>query len=228
MTRSETEQIVATRQRLVAAAKGTAPLSRRVAAQMVEDLTQWHRWQSWEWELPRLPRRIRLGLAPRSTAHSARKSDFSADSSDKLNEGSKNKNTRNAQNPGGIGTKQMERLSIQQQLDLLAADQSRCLGIAVALLQRGQTANDLLSECMESAVGQIMAGKVRAGNVAQFYAWLHQIVRFSCYRFLKRQKSEVEFEEANTEEARADFGCQDFDHARTWGRSKRCADADSQ
>lgn len=44
MTRTESAEIAAVRQRIKAAAKATVPLTRRAAAQLRDDLATWQRW----------------------------------------------------------------------------------------------------------------------------------------------------------------------------------------
>jgi sigma-70-like protein len=182
-TRAQSAEIAAVRERLKAAAKSTAPVTRRAAQQMSEDLYQWERWTLEGITLPRLPRRIRLGLATPVKQHKKKERD------EKII-------TENVLNPTAHGTKQIEgALSPQILLEWLATDRHTCLHIAKALVQSHQNAEEVISKCMASAVEQIHAGAIRADNAARFHAWLHQVVRFSCYRFVKRQKTEVELTE---------------------------------
>jgi hypothetical protein len=94
-----------------------------------------------------------------------------------------------------------------------------CLGIARALLHNEQWAEEILSDCALSATAQIGAGKVRADTAARFHAWLHKVIRFSCYRFLKRQKPELEWNETTANKQIDKFGDED---CQVIGVSKKC------
>jgi Sigma-70 region 2 len=182
-TRAQCAEISEVRQRLVAAAKATAPVTRRAAQQLRDDLYQWERWTLEGVALPRLPRRIRVGLT-KPVKHPKKK-----DRAEKIV-------LENVLYPATHGTKKIEgALDPQILLEWLATDRRTCLCIAKALVQSHQNAEEIISKCMTSAVEQIHAGAIRADNAARFHAWLHQVVRFSCYRFLKRQKREVELTE---------------------------------
>ena len=74
MNRAQSAEVTAVRERLKAAAKGTGPGTRRAAAQLREDLAQWHRWALDGVALPRLPRRIRVGLAKPAPCAKAKRS----------------------------------------------------------------------------------------------------------------------------------------------------------
>ena len=170
------KEIKAVKERLKAAAKATAQVTRRAAQQMSDDLYQWERWAAAGYELPRLPRRIRVGLA-KPVKQCKKKGP-----AEKII-------AENVLNLTASGTKQIEgALDPQILLEWLATDRHICLRIAKALVQSHQNAEEIISRCMASAVEQIHAGVIRADNAARFHAWLHQVVRFSCYRFLKRQK----------------------------------------
>jgi hypothetical protein len=199
VNRTLKNEIAAVHQRIKAAAKSEVPLTRRAAAQLQRDLAQWEDWQKpfvvsgtgeillpslvAPSELARLPRRIRIGLATPVKQHKKKVP------AEKII-------TENVLNLTAHGTKQIEgALSLQILLEWLATDRHTCLRIAKALVQSPQNAEEVISKCMASAVEQIHAGAIRADNAARFHAWLHQVVRFSCYRFVKRQKMEVELTE---------------------------------
>lgn len=177
MTRTESAEIATVHHRLKTAAKITTKPSYRQAAQLREDLGLWASFKRAGYDLPKLPCRIlRRQNAP------------CADAPPRWTK-NENKDLKNLRKNGETGTKPVKNaLPLEKMLELLATDQSRCLGIAVALVQRRDTAQDLLQQCMDSAQDSILAGVVRAGNHAQFFAWLHQVVRFSCYKYVKRQK----------------------------------------
>lgn len=182
--RAEAAEISAVYERLQAAAKSQATVTRRAAHQLRDDLYQWEWWMLEGVALPRLPRRIRVGLA--TPLKQCKKKD---DRAEKIV-------LENVLNPTTHGTKQMEgALAPQILLEWLTNDRQTCLRIAKALVQSHQNAEELISKCTASAVEQIHAGAIRADNAARFHAWLHQVVRFSCYRFVKRQKTEVELTE---------------------------------
>lgn len=209
MTRTECAEIAAVFQRIKDAAKLTTKPSHRVAAQLKNDLWLWDSFKSAGYDLPKLPCRIlRRQHAPCAEKSTRTKNE--------------NKVPKNLPKKAGPGTKHVNNaaLPLAKMLELLASDQSRCLGIAIALLQRRDTAQDVLQQCMESAQDSIWAGVVRAGTDAQFFAWLHQVVRFSCYKHVKRQKPRSA---AYSDESTADPCIPDTDAEdayRTVGRSK--------
>jgi DNA-directed RNA polymerase specialized sigma24 family protein len=63
--------------------------------------------------------------------------------------------------------------------EALVSHRGKMLAIAQAIIGRYRAAEDVVSDCILSALQQIDAGKVRAQCAAQFYAWLNQIVRFT-------------------------------------------------
>jgi hypothetical protein len=137
-----------------------------------------------------------------------------------------NKVSKVGHNRRAVGTKKVEGpLTHQEMLNFLAADQRVCLGIARALLHNEQWAEEILSDCALSATAQIGAGKVRADTAARFHAWLHKVIRFSCYRFLKRQKPELEWNETTANKQIDKFGDED---CQVIGVSKKCPSADDQ
>jgi hypothetical protein len=178
MTRTEQAEIATVHQRIKDAAKLTTKPSYRQAAQLRRDLGLWESFTRAGYDLPKLPCRIlRRQNAPCVEAQPTRTEN-------------KNKVPKNSPKKAESGTKPVNNavLPLEKMLELLVSDQSRCLGIAAALVQRRDTAQDILQQCMDSAMDSIWAGVVRAGTDAQFFAWLHQVVRFSCYKFVKRQK----------------------------------------
>jgi hypothetical protein len=209
MTRTEQAEIATVHQRIKAAAKLTTKPCYRQAAQLRYDLGLWESFTLAGYDLPKLPCRIlRRQNAPCASAQPTRTKN-------------ENKVPKNLPQKAESGTKPVNKaLPLEKMLELLASDQSRCLLIAAALVQRMDTAQDVLQQCMESAMDSIWAGVVRAGNDAQFFAWLHQVVRFSCYKFVKRQKPRSA---AYNDESTADPYIVDEyaeDAYRTVGRSK--------
>lgn len=207
MTRAQIAEIDTVRERLKIAAKATGPGTRRAAAQLRDDLATWQRWAVDGVDLPRLPRRIRIGLE--KTAHGAKV------------KRSKNKFKENVRISAGLATKNVKRaLPEQTMLEMLATDYPVCIAIATAITQSAQAAEDVVSACVTSAVEQVRAGKVQADNAAKFHAWLHTIIRRNAMRRAGQSQSKfVEYTERH-ERNDSDFGCVDFDHARVWATGK--------
>lgn len=204
MTRAQCAEIETVRERLKMAAKATVPATRRAAAQLREDLAQWQRWAADGVTLPRLPRRIRVGLAK-----PAKKKDL------------QKKITKNVRISSGLATKSVNgALPEREMLEMLAANYQVCIAIATAITQSAQAAEDVVSACVVSAVEQVRAGKVEADNAAKFHAWLHMIIRRNAMRRAGQSQSKfVEYTERH-ERNDSDFGCVDFDHARVWATGK--------
>ncbi len=207
MNRAQSAEVPEVRARLVAAAKSTIPVTRRAAAQLRDDLATWQRWALDGVTLPRLPRRIRVGLAKPAPCSKVKRS--------------KNKIVKNVKTGAVSATKQMKRaLPEQKMLEMLAADYTVCIAIAAAITQSAQAAEDVVSAGVASAVEQVRAGKVQADNAAKFHAWLHTIIRRNAMRRAGQSQSKfVEYAERH-ERNDTDFGCTIFEHERVWATGK--------
>jgi DNA-directed RNA polymerase specialized sigma24 family protein len=205
MTRAQSADVTAVRERLKAAAKSTIPVTRRAAAQLRDDLATWQRWALDGVTLPRLPRRIRVGLAKPAK----KKKDLQKESYEKRAKKFE------------ISTMVMKRaLPEKTMLEMLADNYQVCVAIAIAITHSDEAAEDVVSACVASAVSQVRAGKVQADNAAKFHAWLHTIIRRNAMRRAGQSQSRfVEYTERH-ERNDADFGCTDFDHAREWATGK--------
>jgi hypothetical protein len=238
MNRAQAAEIAEVRQRLVAAAKSEAPLTRRAAQQMSDDLYQWAWWALEGVVLPRLPRRLRVGLV--KPVKKAKKKDDRA----------KKIITENEQK-----TPHRYILSAEIQ-NLLAANYGKCRAIAMAIIGRYRLAEECTADCMANALEQLAKGKVKFANEEKFCAWLHTIVRFSARRIQRRvahtrvgdflpskgilpsmgRKDELpgvneqaeRFCGQNIDEGNGNVVIDHFESARVWGRSKRCPTADDQ
>lgn len=73
---------------------------------------------------------------------------------------------------------------IEQQLQWLSDAYVDLMPIAMGITQNPIKAEDAISAGIESALMQVLAGECKAAQLAQFIAWVHQIVRFRCYRRL--------------------------------------------
>jgi hypothetical protein len=205
MTRAQCAEVTAVRERLKAAAKSAIPVTRRAAAQLREDLAQWQCWAADGVTLPRLPRRIRIGLAK-----PVKKKDL------------KKKITKNVQSAQAPATKSVKRaLPEREMLEMLATDYPVCIAIATAITQSAQAAEEVVSAGVASAVEQVRAGKVEADNAARFHAWLHTIIRRNSMRRAGQSQSKfVEYQEERHQHNESDFGCTNFEHERVWATGK--------
>jgi len=75
---------------------------------------------------------------------------------------------------------------IEHQIQWLAESYAGLMPIAMKKLQSTSKAEDAVSAAMESAMMQIRDGKCRAATVSQFFAWIHQIVRWRCSKRLQQ------------------------------------------
>ena len=190
-TRAQCAEIEIVRERLKAVAKATTPCTRRAAALLRDDLATWQRWAVNGVDLPRLPRRIRVGLAKPAK----RKKDL------------KNKNEKNVQTRNVAATKKVSgALPEREMLEMLATDYPVCIAIATAITQSAQAAEDVVSACVASAVEQVRTGKVQADNAAKFHAWLHTIIRRNAMRRAGQSQSRfVEYQRNATNVTKLTF-----------------------
>jgi DNA-directed RNA polymerase specialized sigma24 family protein len=81
--------------------------------------------------------------------------------------------------------------NIEQQIQWLAESYGGLMPIAMKRLQSVPKAEDAVSTAMESALMQIRYGRCRAATLAQFCAWIHQIVRWRCSKRLKQGATDL-------------------------------------
>jgi hypothetical protein len=162
-------------------------------------LEQWEQWQTPvqgrtgnapfpPLELPRLPRRIRVGLAKPVKAKKslARKN-----------------NLRKCSKKSATDIKSANKpVSQEETREIVAANRGTCMAIAQAIIGRYRLAEDCVSECMVSALEQIAQRKVTFTSADKVTAWLHQIVRYSARRVTRKvvyvAASDVDFNVADT------------------------------
>ncbi|HEY2234163.1 MAG TPA: hypothetical protein VGK01_11885 [Candidatus Angelobacter sp.] len=219
MTRAQCAEITEVRARLVAAAKATGPVTRRAAAQLREDLAQWQSWVADGMSLPRLPRRIRIGLAK-----PVKKKDL------------KNKSEENVLNPKPATSRnRAEGISQDKARSLLGADYEKYRAIAMALIRRESLADECVAECVASALVQIDRGSVSFESAAKFHAWIRQIVRWNARRVMRKAiyvaVSDVDFNLADRvyddERQSGNVLCDEFGN-QLWGIATRRPNLDEQ
>jgi DNA-directed RNA polymerase specialized sigma24 family protein len=127
----------------------------------------------------------------------------------------------------------------------LVEHQRPMLYIALGVLKHSERAEETVADSTLTAFEQINNGKVRANSEGEFFSWLRTIVRRNAQRLAIQAASngtgnadiqptagDRNYRRANPqselEESDADFGCQEIDSERSWGRSKRCPNADDQ
>lgn len=170
MTRAQCAEIETVRERLKMAAKATVPATRRAAAQLREDLAQWQRWAADGVTLPRLPRRIRVGLEKTTT----KKKDLKKESYGKRTE-------KLSSDIYSV----TEALSQDAAREAVASNYNLCRAIAMRTIGKHRLAEDCVSASMVSALEQIAGGKVQFASADKVAAWICQIVRYNAARVLR-------------------------------------------
>jgi DNA-directed RNA polymerase specialized sigma24 family protein len=169
MTRTEQAEIATVRARLVAAAKATGPGTRRAAAQLRNDLATWQSWVADGVSLPRLPRRIRIGLAKPTKPQKV----------------PKNKSPKRTEKPTCDIDTVKQAIFQDEAREIVASNYDVCRAIAMRTIGRYRLAEDCVSASVLSALEQIAQGKVAFASADKAGAWIRQIVRYNAARTLR-------------------------------------------
>jgi hypothetical protein len=182
--RTEQAEITAVFGRLKAASKMTKYEARRIAEQLRDDLVRWEQWKTPvqgctgeapypPFELPRLPRRIRVALAKLTAPCAKREKDL------------ENKVSTKRIKKGNSDISTVQGLSKDEARETVAANYGTCRAIAMRIIGRYRLAEDCVSESMVSALEQITDGKVTFASADKVAAWICQIVRYNAARVLR-------------------------------------------